>query len=297
MKKEAIAAHFRRLQVQICTALEQIDGSGRFAATVWRRPGGGGGRSCSLQQGHIIEKGGVNASAVYGKPAEVLRDAFHLQEDRFYATGLSIVLHPWNPYIPIIHMNMRYFELSGGRSWFGGGIDLTPHYIDRAEAAAFHRGLQQLCEAHAEVADYGRFKAAADDYFYLPHRKETRGIGGIFFDRMQEGAMSQRWAFVKAIGAAFLDLYRPIIQAHKDKSYGKSARSWQLLRRGRYVEFNLLYDVGTKFGLQSHGRTESIFMSLPPQAQWYSSPAPKPQSPEATTQQGLRKGIDWTKSV
>ena len=292
MRKEEIAAYFARLQEDICEKLLAIDKEASIVEDHWQRETGGGGRSCNLQ-GSAIEKGGVNFSAVYGKISQALQQALETQEEHFYATGLSIILHPSNPHVPIIHMNTRYFELSDGTEWFGGGIDLTPHFVNCSEAAAFHKHLQKVCQAHEEVADYPRFKASADDYFYLPHRGETRGIGGIFFDHLQKGTKAARWAFLQAVAEAFVPVYAPLLEKNKNQPYSETEKQWQNVRRSRYVEFNLIYDAGTKFGLTSKGRTESILISLPPQANWYYNLQPKPESAEAKTQALLRKHINW----
>ena len=279
MKKEEIAAYFSSLQEKICEKLLSTDNQAKIVEDYWQRATGGGGRSRSLQ-GKDIEKGAINFSAVYGEISLDLRQSLKTKEESFYATGISIILHPKNPYAPIIHMNLRYFELSNKTEWFGGGIDLTPHFINCSEAATFHKKLHNICQSHREVADYSRFKAWADDYFYLPHRDETRGIGGIFFDRLQKGSKSNRWAFVKELGEAFLPIYTPLLEKNKDKPYTETEKQWQNIRRSRYVEFNLIYDEGTKFGLKSKGRTESILMSLPPQATWYYNLQPKSESKE-----------------
>ena len=294
VSREHIARSLRSLQDSICEEIEKIDPRECFSEDLWKRKAGGGGRTRILEGGEVIEKGGVNFSSIEGELTKELAKALHIKADSFYATGLSIVLHPVNPYVPIIHMNVRYFELSNGTEWFGGGIDLTPHYVLPREAATFHRSLEKICASHAEVADYARFKKWADTYFYLPHRQETRGIGGIFFDRLSEQKRSTRWEFVEDLATSFIPIYEPLLLANKDKTYGKRERNWQLLRRGRYVEFNLIHDAGTTFGLQSGGRTESIFMSLPPQASWTYNFVAESGSAEAKTQELLQQGINWT---
>ena len=253
-------------------------------------------------QGQRIAKGGVNFSAVHGSMPEKISRALGLEPGHFLATGVSIVLHPVNPLVPIIHMNIRYFEVQpeggppdGAVWWFGGGIDLTPHYVDVADARHFHRELKKACDAH-HTGYYPRFKQWADDYFYLKHREETRGIGGIFFDRLSEEegfSKEERFAFVKEVGEAFAPLYIYYLEKHRDDPYGAEELAWQKLRRGRYVEFNLVWDKGTKFGLDTGGRTESILMSLPPEARWEYSYIPGEGSLEARTLSLLRKGIDW----
>lgn len=298
--KEEITNWFKGLQDRICEGLEDLDGSGRFQQDLWERPEGGGGRTRVLRDGTIIEKGGVNFSAVEGdmplKLLKVLKVKAETSEPiTFYATGVSIVLHPRSPQTPIIHMNVRYFEMSNGTWWFGGGIDLTPHYVDEQLAGHFHHQLKQVCDTH-DIAYYPEFKKWADDYFFIQHRNETRGIGGIFFDRLKETkqhSKADRWAFVQAVGDAFVDLYSHQVNKTKALTYGQNESNWQRLRRGRYVEFNLVWDRGTKFGLETNGRTESILMSLPPQADWEYSYTPTAHSPEAMTLNLLKKDINW----
>ena len=294
LAKEEIEEYFKSLQEEICTALEATDGRGKFHSDRWNRPGGGGGDSKVLENGNIIEKGGVNFSAVYGPTPENILKALGLPEADFYATGVSIVQHPKNPLVPIIHMNVRYFEMSNGAWWFGGGIDLTPHYIIDEEAKWFHVQLKKVCDKH-DPAFYPKFKKWADDYFYLKHREETRGIGGIFFDRLgKDGGEKQvLFDFVKEVGEAFAPVYTHLMKQNNSKSFSEEEKEWQFLRRGRYVEFNLVWDKGTKFGLDTGGRTESILMSLPPQASWKYDHTPKKGSAEAITLEKLKKGIDW----
>ncbi|MDX1629853.1 MAG: oxygen-dependent coproporphyrinogen oxidase, partial [Fulvivirga sp.] len=213
----------------------------------------------------------------------------------FFATGVSIVLHPYNPFVPIIHMNVRYFEMTDGTWWFGGGIDLTPHYINNSDATYFHQQLKNVCDKH-DVNYYEKFKRWADDYFFLQHRQETRGIGGIFFDRLNEKSGKSKEAlfdFVQDVGNAFAPIYVHFMDQHKDKQYTDAHKAWQKLRRGRYVEFNLVWDKGTKFGLETNGRTESILMSLPPEATWTYDFQPTPGSKEEDTLHKLRKDINW----
>ncbi len=295
ISKSHIADYFRTLQDQICQQLEAADGTGRFQEDAWDRPGGGGGRSRVIIGQHI-EKGGVNFSAVEGTLPEKIANALRVEAGAsFFATGVSIVLHPANPQVPIIHMNVRYFKLSTGQWWFGGGIDLTPHYIRDKDAIFFHQYLKQVCDQHHSDY-YPRFKQWADDYFYIKHRKETRGVGGIFFDRLsdQDGfSQAERFAFVQSVGEAFCPIYTKLLHQYKDQDFTEKEKQWQFLRRGRYVEFNLVWDKGTKFGLDTEGRTESILMSLPPTANWVYSHQPEPGSPEAYTLSRLQKGIDW----
>lgn len=292
--KEIITSYFKNLQDDICRQLEAVDGKGKFQEDSWRRPGGGGGRSRVIQGEHI-EKGGVNFSAVYGPMPDKITRALKLSPGDFYATGVSIVLHPINPQAPIIHMNVRYFEMSSGLWWFGGGIDLTPHYIVAEDARFFHQKLKAICDQF-HPSYYPDFKKWADDYFYLKHRKETRGVGGIFFDRLNETEdfdKARRFAFVQAVGEAFCPIYIELLNRRKDQAFGSAEKDWQMIRRGRYVEFNLVWDKGTKFGLDTDGRTESILMSLPPLAGWQYKHQAEPGSREAETLKLLKKGIDW----
>ncbi len=301
LEKEEITNWFRSLQDSICSQLQKADGQGTFHEDKWDREGGGGGRTRVMTNGHIIEKGGVNFSAVEGELAENISKALGLDRSTFYATGVSIVIHPQNPMVPIIHMNVRYFETTSkdGSSnwWFGGGIDLTPHYVDENDAQYFHKQLKKVCDQH-DSSYYQEFKKWADDYFYIKHRNETRGIGGIFFDRMNEKrgkSKEELFAFVQSVGESFAPIYTHFMVKNSLIMYGEKELNWQKLRRGRYVEFNLVWDKGTKFGLDTDGRTESILMSLPPQANWEYEYKPIPNSEEAKTLPFLRKGKDWIK--
>ena len=262
---------------------------------MWERPGGGGGRSRTLSEGKVIQKGGVNFSEVNGKTPEAILNSLDLPPSDFYATGVSIVIHPINPWVPIIHMNVRYFEMSDGTYWFGGGIDLTPHYVIESDAIFFHKQLKKICDRH-DISHYAQFKKWADDYFFIKHRNETRGIGGIFFDRLSSKESDEKekiWEFVLSMGNEFLPIYTELISRNKDHPFTKAQQDWQYLRRGRYVEFNLVLDKGTKFGLDTNGRTESILMSLPPFASWEYNHQPDPGSPEAKTLAYLVKDHDW----
>ncbi len=293
--KEEAAEWFKGLQENICKGLCEADLNVRIQEDVWERPGGGGGRSRAFTDGVYIEKGGVNFSAVHGPTPDKILAAFKLEKADFFATGVSIVMHPRNPFVPIIHMNVRYFEMSNGTYWFGGGIDLTPHYVVRQEAQEFHLKLKKVCDAY-HTSYYPEFKRWADDYFYNPHRRETRGVGGIFFDRLQATetiSKAERWAFVRSVGEEFLNCYVPLLLKNGYAPYSVEHQAWQRLRRGRYVEFNLVYDAGTKFGLETDGRTESILMSLPPLAAWEYDHKTLPNSPEQATLDLLKKGINW----
>lgn len=298
VNKEEIAEGFRQLQDRICAALEDLDGQATFQEDLWDRPGGGGGRTRVISHGNLLEKGGVNFSAVHGELPELMLNHFGLEEANFFATGVSIVLHPSHPLVPIIHMNVRYFETDKGPSWFGGGIDLTPHYVFPEDARFFHEKMKEVCDAHPD-GDYTRFKEWADDYFYISHRKETRGVGGIFYDHInpEDDAHRQRlFDYSIAVGDTFASTYAAIANRHRHKAVSDAQKQWQLLRRGRYVEFNLVYDRGTKFGLQTDGRIESILMSLPEHASWLYDHQPAPGSAEAQTLSMLKKGVDWLKA-
>ena len=298
LTKENIQESFIKLQNDICLQLEEADGKGKFLSDPWDRRGGGGGISRVLTTGNIIEKGGVNFSAVWGKTPEPVMQSLKLDfssHPDFFATGVSIVLHPLNPMVPIIHMNIRYFEMTNGMWWFGGGIDLTPHYINIEDARHFHRELKSVCDQH-HPSYYPEFKKWADDYFFLKHRNETRGIGGIFFDYLKdvEGFTKEsRFDFVQRLGHSFAPLYIHYMQNNHRLPFSDKEKHWQHLRRGRYVEFNLVWDRGTKFGLDTDGRTESILMSLPPLAEWVYRYEPAPSSEEAKTLALLIKGKDW----
>ncbi|MDF7822008.1 oxygen-dependent coproporphyrinogen oxidase [Runella sp. MFBS21] len=293
--RKIIATYFQQLQDQICQAIELTDGTGKFQEDKWEHHSGGGGRTRVIQQGDIIEKGGVNFSAVEGQTSEALMRQMNLNERAdYFATGVSIVMHTQSPMVPIIHMNVRYFEMSNGTNWFGGGIDLTPHYVIEDDARWFHQQLKNTCDRyHPEY--YPRFKKWADDYFYIPHRQETRGVGGIFFDYLKPSQQTteELFEFVKAVGETFAPTYTHLMSKNKSLPFGEEQKHWQYLRRGRYAEFNLVWDRGTKFGLETGGRTESILMSLPPQAQWEYNHSPQPDTPEAHTLSLLKKGIPW----
>jgi coproporphyrinogen III oxidase len=282
---------FRSLQDEICSGLERLDGTGKFEEDLWERPGGGGGRSRIIRNGSLIEKGGVNFSTVHGLLPEKIARALNVQESEFYATGVSIVLHPVSPMVPIIHMNTRFIGIDRSDGWFGGGIDLTPHYINEDDVSFFHGALEKVC-VHFHPSYYPEFRQWADEYFYIPHRKETRGAGGIFFDRLGSSAefsMSDRFEFVKAVGKTFVPVYSRIAEKNRKLPYGDREKQWQLIRRGRYAEFNLVYDKGTKFGLDTDGRTESVLMSLPPLASWLYDFVPEPGSEEERTLIFLRR--------
>ena len=293
INKTTISEQFQNLQNQICSALELEDGKSRFVEDAWTREGGGGGKSRIVENGALIEKGGVNFSAVFGDTPDKIKKQFQYNADEFFATGVSIVLHPQNPHVPIIHMNIRYFELNDKTWWFGGGIDLTPHYVTDDDAAFFHKSLKQVCDKHSPEY-YSKFKNWADDYFYIKHRSETRGIGGIFFDRLaQAGKKDELFDFTIDVGQSFIPIYTTLASKHRNEAASDQERHWQQIRRGRYVEFNLVLDRGTKFGLETNGRTESILMSLPPMASWAYNYTPEKGSRELDTINKLKKNIDW----
>ncbi|ASS48160.1 MAG: coproporphyrinogen III oxidase [Candidatus Fluviicola riflensis] len=295
MNKEAIAEQMRELQLFICAGLEQVDGSAIFSEDAWNRAEGGGGFTRTIKNGNVLEKGGVAFSAVHGPVSEIMRKQLQLDGDSFFATGVSIVLHPHNPHVPIIHMNVRYFELNTGVYWFGGGIDLTPHYIVPAQAQLFHQRLKDICDQF-DPEFYNKFKPWADEYFYIPHRNETRGIGGVFFDHLNNHSSlskEQLFAFCLELGRNFPAIYGEQVALGKDKQATEQQIQWRNLRRGRYVEFNLVNDRGTKFGLLSGGRTESILMSLPAVANWEYGFIPEPGSAEEATLKLLSGPQNW----
>jgi coproporphyrinogen III oxidase len=296
MNKEQIQKAFENLQVSITKSLESADGSQTFFLDEWQRDEGGGGKTMVFRNGRIIEKGCVNFSAVYGPTPDKILRALKLEPADFFATGVSIVMHPFNPMVPIIHMNVRYFEMSNGTYWFGGGIDLTPHFVDPKDATYFHKALKEVCDRHHHTF-YPKFKQWADEYFYIKHRRETRGIGGIFFDRLEEKGTqmtkSEVFYFVSDVGNTFAPIYNHLMKKNADLPYTEKEKQWQKLRRGRYVEFNLVLDKGTKFGLDTDGRTESILLSLPPEACWEYDFKPSTGSKAEKTLQMLKKGINW----
>jgi coproporphyrinogen III oxidase len=284
------SAHFRDLQDRICAGLAEADGGDGFREDTWERPGGGGGRSRVLENGGVFEKAGVNFSLVHGAMTPEFAAQVPGQGVDFIATGISLVLHPRNPFVPTVHANFRFLT-KGDKQWFGGGADLTPYYPFRDDAIHFHRVWKAACERHPAHADHAKFKNWCDEYFILAHRQEPRGIGGIFFDYL-EGDFESLFAFVRDCGDHFLDAYLPIVRRRKDSPYGDDERRFQEFRRGRYVEFNLIYDRGTIFGLKTGGRIESILMSLPPMVRWLYDYRPVPGSREAELYEFL-KPRDW----
>ena len=288
------------LQDKITETLENIDGEAKFHQDLWERPEGGGGRTRVIENGAVFEKGGVNISKVHGALAPAMQQYFKVGDVDFFACGLSLVLHPKNPYAPTVHANWRYFEMfeKDGTlvdSWFGGGQDLTPYYLFEEDAKHFHEVSKAACDAQ-EKTFYPEYKKKCDEYFHNAHRGEARGIGGLFFDYLKatETQSMQDWYnFVTQVGDSFLSAYVPIIERRKDLPYGERERNWQEVRRGRYVEFNLVHDKGTLFGLKTNGRIESILMSLPPVVQWKYDHHPEPGSEEEKLVEVLKNPKDW----
>lgn len=298
--KEKFYQYIQNLQDQITSALEEIDGTAKFKQDLWERPGGGGGRTRVIENGSVFEKGGVNISAVHGILPETMQKAFQVDDVNFYACGISLVIHPKNPMVPTVHANWRYFEMydkQGNKvnSWFGGGQDLTPYYLFEEDAMHFHKICKDACDKH-HPDFYKKFKEQCDAYFWNSHRDEARGIGGLFFDHLQttdEMSMENWYAFVTEVGDSFLSAYLPIVEKRKNTPYSDANRTWQEIRRGRYVEFNLVHDKGTTFGLKTNGRIESILMSLPPRVQWIYDHHPKPDSEEAKLITILKHPKNW----
>ncbi len=285
------------LQDRICAAIEAADGRARFREDTWQRAEGGGGRSRMLRDGAVFEQAGIGYSRVEGSalPASATAQRPELAGKAWVACGVSLVFHPRNPYVPTTHMNVRMFLAHGadGSSvwWFGGGFDLTPYYVNEDDARHWHRVARDLAAPFGEDV-YPAHKRWCDEYFFLKHRGETRGIGGLFFDDLNQWGFERCFAYQRAVGEGFLDAYLPIVARRRDTPYGERQRQFQLYRRGRYVEFNLVWDRGTLFGLQSGGRTESILMSLPPLVRWEYGYVPEPDSEEAALYRYL-KPIDW----
>jgi coproporphyrinogen III oxidase len=291
-----VIQYLTSLQNRICAELETLDGKATFVSDAWDRPGGGGGESRVLTNGGVFEQGGVNFSHVFGKemPPSATKNRPELAGKAFQAVGISLVLHPRNPYVPTTHANFRFF-MAGQRKpvwWFGGGFDLTPYYPFHEDVVEWHRTAKAVCDPFGEDL-YPKYKRWCDEYFYLKHRGETRGVGGLFFDDVNEPDFDTCFAFVRAVGDSFLRAYKPIVARRMAHRFGERQRDFQLYRRGRYVEFNLIYDRGTLFGLQSGGRTESILMSLPPEVRWRYNWSPEPGSPEAALYNDYLRPRDW----
>lgn len=296
--KAAVKAYLLDLQERICASLAEEDGGAEFVEDCWERAEGGGGRSRVITEGGVIEKGGVNFSHVFGTqmPASATAHRPELAGRAFEAMGVSLVIHPRNPYVPTSHANVRFFiaEKPGAEPvwWFGGGYDLTPYYGNNEDCIHWHATAQNACAPFGDDI-YPRFKRWCDDYFHLKHRGEARGVGGLFFDDLNAPDFEQSFALMRAVGDSYLSAYRPIVARRKHLAYGERERSFQLYRRGRYVEFNLVYDRGTLFGLQTGGRTESILMSLPPLVRWDYNWQPEPGSAEAALYTDFLPPRDW----
>jgi len=298
--KEKFVSYIRNLQNTITSNLEVLDGKALFKEDVWAHPEGGGGRTRVIENGNVFEKGGVNISEVHGKLPKSMQEYFGVNDANYFACGLSLVLHPKNPFVPTVHANWRYFELYNDSgevvdSWFGGGQDLTPYYLFDEDATHFHSICKRSCDYH-NTDFYPLYKKRCDEYFYNTHRNERRGIGGLFFDYLKssEGMKMQDWYnFVTEVGNSFLEAYLPIVEKRKDLSFTQENRDWQEIRRGRYVEFNLVHDKGTLFGLKTNGRIESILMSLPPHVQWVYDHKPEEGSDEEKLIDVLKNPRNW----
>ncbi|MDC6350516.1 oxygen-dependent coproporphyrinogen oxidase [Zeaxanthinibacter sp. PT1] len=298
--KETFFHYIQELQDRICERLEQVDGKAKFREDPWERPEGGGGRTRVLENGAVLEKAGVNISGVHGPLPASMQAYFGVDDVDFFACGLSLVIHPVNPMAPTVHANWRYFEMYDKEGqivdqWFGGGQDLTPYYLFDEDARHFHQVCKKACDAHGPDL-YEKYKKACDQYFWNSHRDEARGVGGLFFDHLKETAersMEDWYNFVTQVGDSFLDAYIPILEKRKDLPYSDVNRTWQEIRRGRYVEFNLVHDKGTLFGLKTNGRIESILMSLPPAVQWKYDHHPAPGSEEERLLKILKHPKNW----
>ncbi|MBV7315557.1 oxygen-dependent coproporphyrinogen oxidase [Shewanella sp. NIFS-20-20] len=294
----AVKAFLLELQQNIAQGLEQLDGRVRFATDSWQRAEGGGGASRVLTDGAVFEQAGVNFSRVTGvaMPASATAHRPELAGRSFEAMGVSLVIHPRNPYVPTTHANVRFFIASKPGAdpvwWFGGGFDLTPYYPFLEDVVEWHQAAKDICDPFG-LEMYAKYKSWCDDYFYLPHRQETRGVGGLFFDDLNQAGFDDSFAFMRAVGEGFLPAYANVVDRRKDTPYGERQRDFQLYRRGRYVEFNLVYDRGTLFGLQTGGRTESILMSMPPLVRWQYNYQPETDSPEAELYRDFLVPRDW----
>ncbi|MCU0394347.1 MAG: oxygen-dependent coproporphyrinogen oxidase [Chitinophagaceae bacterium] len=303
--REQFVAFIHRLQDDICAALERVDGKARFVQDEWQRPEGGGGKTRVIANGNVFEKGGVNTSVVFGEVTDVMRQQLKISGQRWFAAGISSVIHPFNPFVPTIHFNYRMFELydEAGHTidrWFGGGTDLTPYYLDETDARHFHQTFKAACDA-VDTTFYPEFKLTCDHYFVNTHRgHERRGIGGIFYDhkRAGENYTTTTWlTLAERCGYAFMDAYLPIVEKHKQDTFTPAHKHWQEIRRGRYVEFNLVHDRGTLFGLKTNGRIESILMSLPPTVRFEYNYQPAPGSDEDKLLQACLQPVDWANFV
>lgn len=298
--KDKFYTYIQQLQDTITSKLEELDGTSIFQQDFWEREGGGGGRTRVIENGAVFEKGGVNISKVHGPLPKSMQNYFGVEDVDFFACGLSLVIHPKNPMVPTVHANWRYFEMYDKEGnivdqWFGGGQDLTPYYLFEEDAAHFHSICKKACDAR-NPEFYINYKKKCDDYFWNAHRKEARGVGGLFFDyckATEETSMEDWYDFVTEVGDSFLEAYAPIVENRKDLPYSQEQRDWQEIRRGRYVEFNLVHDKGTLFGLKTNGRIESILMSLPPHVQWKYDHHPEKGSDEEKLIEVLQNPKDW----
>lgn len=296
--KNEFVSFIRSLQNTICSAIEKADGQAKFHEDLWKRDGGGGGKTRIIKDGLVFEKGGVNISEVYGKLPESMQQYLQVEHNNFFACGLSLVLHSVSPMVPTVHANFRYFELYDDQGniidqWFGGGSDLTPYYLFESDAKHFHMTQKAVCDRF-NATYFDRYKQACDNYFYNHHRNEARGIGGTFYDHLRPSKDHEDWySFVTEMGSAFLDSYIPIVEARKPLSYTAAQKEWQEIRRGRYVEFNLIHDKGTLFGLRTNGRIESILMSLPATVRWEYNHQVDAASEEAKLIQVLKEPKSW----
>jgi coproporphyrinogen III oxidase len=270
---------YRELQASICADVEALDGQASFVEDAWERAEGGGGWTRVIAEGEVFEKGAVNVSAVWGPAPKLLVEHLKVEASEFFATGISMIFHPRNPHAPTMHANLRYFETDGGAAWFGGGSDMTPYYLYEEDARHFHSTAREVCGRHP-VADHAKWKERADQYFYLPHRGEARGVGGTFFDHVQGEDMDAILAFQADYGRALMPSYLPVVERRRNTPTTPEQERWHLQRRGRYVEFNLVYDRGTRFGLQTNGRTESILCSLPARVRFDYMAIPAEGTPE-----------------
>ncbi|MBW2961661.1 oxygen-dependent coproporphyrinogen oxidase [Mesonia aestuariivivens] len=298
--KEQFYQYIETLQDTITQKLQEIDGKAKFHEDLWEREEGGGGRTRVIENGNIFEKGGVNISAVHGPLAPAMQKYFNVGDVHFFACGLSLVIHPKSPMVPTVHANWRYFEMYDKEGnvidqWFGGGQDLTPYYLFEEDAKHFHQVSKSACDQH-DTSFYAEYKKKCDDYFWNSHRHEARGIGGLFFDYLkanEEKTIEDWYNFVTEVGDSFLEAYIPIVEKRKELTYNQTHKDWQEVRRGRYVEFNLVHDKGTLFGLKTNGRIESILMSLPPHVQWVYNQTPEAGSEEEKLLNVLKKPVKW----
>ncbi len=298
--KDTFYTYIQNLQDTITSALEEVDGKAKFQEDLWKRPEGGGGRTRVIENGNVFEKGGVNISAVHGELPQSMQTYFGVTDADFFACGLSLVIHPKSPMVPTVHANWRYFEMYNKEGeivdqWFGGGQDLTPYYLFEEDAQHFHSVCKKACDAHSPEF-YSAYKKRCDDYFWNTHRNEARGVGGLFFDYCKSTdtiTMEDWYNFITEVGDSFLEAYVPIVDRRKTMKYSQNQRDWQEIRRGRYVEFNLVHDKGTLFGLRTNGRIESILMSLPPHVQWRYDHHPKVGSEEEKLIHVLKNPKEW----